>query len=423
MLDVTERKEAEELQRFLARMSRVLESTMEVEATVLNFADLSVPVLADICAVDIMQPDGKLERLAAVHRKPELQDKLNRGGVIDPADSQATAVLGVARTRASLFEPELRGSANAERGVTLGFESGTGLRSHLVLPIEARDRLLGVVSLGMTDTRRSFAPLNLLIAKDVVQRLAVAADKALLYETTRRAVLARDEILSLVSHDLRVPLNTIMAVTNLLSDHKQDRRSDVDYWLETLNRASEQIRVQIDDLLDVSRIEANRFAVESVPEMPKALLSEACDLLRPIAARKEIELICDLEGDFPPVHADAPQIVRVLNNLISNAIKFCSPGGRIRLSASVRYDEVWISVEDTGSGIPADEIERVFDRFWKGHPGDRRGAGLGLTIAKGVVEAHNGRIWVESKPGVGSTFTFSLPIVPRFAAEGSGVRG
>jgi PAS domain S-box-containing protein len=412
MLDITERKETEEFQRFLARISGALEASLEVEATARNFASLCVPGIADACTVDLLQPDGTLQRVAVSHARRELEQALNPGTIIAPHDEVGAAPFTVAASNIPIFEGDGRPSPeeDGQKSARLAIGETSGIRSYVIVPIEARDHVLGATILGVTDSRRRFGPFELLVAKEVVRRLATALDNAMLYDTARRAVLARDEVLGLVSHDLRSPLSTIVAVTNLLSDNMEDRRGDLRHWVETLTRSADQMRMLIDDLLDVSRIEANRFAVDLAPESPRDILSQACEMLQPLAEKRDLRLECVIEEDIPPVVADGRQVIRVLTNLVNNAINFSLPGGLIRIVAKVMQQELWISVQDTGTGITEDELPRVFDRFWRGRVGDRRGAGLGLAIAKGVIDAHGGRIWVESKRGVGSTFTFTLPL-------------
>jgi signal transduction histidine kinase len=177
-----------------------------------------------------------------------------------------------------------------------------------------------------------------------------------------------------------------------------------------VKRATDQMERLIADLLDTSRMEAERFTIERSPESAAALVTAACEMMRPIAGAKNIALECDVQQDLPPIPVDARQILRVLGNLVSNAIKFSPARTTIRVHGEVRNSDLCISVRDSGEGIPPQQIDKVFDKFWTGREADRRGTGLGLAIAEGIVQAHGGKIWVESQPGAGSTFTFSLPV-------------
>jgi signal transduction histidine kinase len=217
-------------------------------------------------------------------------------------------------------------------------------------------------------------------------------------------------MLSVVTHDLRTPVNTMMATLSILSDSMRERREEVRKWFDMAYRATEQMKSLIEDLLDTSRLEADQFTVDRTPGNAKAIIEEACEMLRPLAGDKGVSIDHAVPVGMPWLSVDVPQIVRVIGNLVGNAIKFSRRGGHIQVLASRHDQELRISVRDDGNGIPEDQLSMVFDRFWTDRSSDRRGIGLGLAIAKGIVEAHGGRIWVESQKDVGSTFTFSLPI-------------
>jgi signal transduction histidine kinase len=165
----------------------------------------------------------------------------------------------------------------------------------------------------------------------------------------------------------------------------------------------------IQDLLDVKRMESGRLAIDAKPESPVGLINDTIDMLRPLAAGSTIRLEANVDEALPNVLADSARIQQVLSNLVGNAVKFTPRNGRISVTAECADGEVRFGVIDTGPGIPAEQLPHIFGRFWQAKPSDRRGIGLGLAIAKGIVEAHSGRIWVESNVGLGSTFYFTLP--------------
>jgi signal transduction histidine kinase len=147
-------------------------------------------------------------------------------------------------------------------------------------------------------------------------------------------------------------------------------------------------------------------------------------MLDVLAAAKEISIETNLDAGIPVIRGDAAKIARVIANLVGNAIKFSPRGSCIHVHAGVREGALQVTVRDEGDGIPSDQLARVFDRFWTGHPAQERGAGLGLAIARGIIEEHGGRIWATSQLGAGSTFTFSLPVAERSSqpAHGNGGR-
>ena len=220
-----------------------------------------------------------------------------------------------------------------------------------------------------------------------------------------------DEMLAVVAHDLRNPLNTVaMSCSLLLEAVSAAERPLEQRQLTIMRRATDRMSRLIQDLLDVKRIEQGRLAIDPRPQAIGALVQDALDMLRPLADAQGLTLDAELPGDLPKVLADPPRIQQVLSNLVGNAIKFTPRGGRITLNARPEPAEVCLAVIDTGPGIPADQLPHIFSRFWQAKRADKRGIGLGLAIARGIVEAHRGRIWVESHVGEGSTFYFTVPV-------------
>ena len=226
---------------------------------------------------------------------------------------------------------------------------------------------------------------------------------------SERIIDAREEILRIVAHDLRNPLNTIsMATDLLLEDTGQDaaRASQ----LRIIKRSGERMNRLIQDLLSVTTIEAGRLSIAPKKISVNELLHEACELLEPIAREKSITLTVSAAADLPPVRADSSRIVQVFSNLVGNAVKFTQSGGAITLSATRDGGKIQCSVADNGPGIPSAQIPRLFGKFWQAKRGDGRGVGLGLAIARGIVEAHGGTITVDSEEGKGSVFSFPLQV-------------
>jgi len=179
--------------------------------------------------------------------------------------------------------------------------------------------------------------------------------------------------------------------------------------LEVIYDAANRMNRLIQDLLDVALMEAGQLTVQPARLSPRELIAGAVDVQRPLASSSSLELRVDVDRDVPVVWGDRDRLLQVLENLIGNAIKFTEPGGSVVVGATSRDREVVFWVADTGSGITPEDVPRIFDRFWQGTRPGRQGAGLGLPIAKGIVEAQGGRIWVESTPGQGSTLFFTIP--------------
>ena len=232
-----------------------------------------------------------------------------------------------------------------------------------------------------------------------------------LIHAERTARLAREELLAIVAHDLRTPLGVIGLSSNALQEAlPEGPDGDEARALAGLaERAAKQMGRLIRDLLDVSSIEAGRLRFEFQDCDPCALLAEAANLLAPLAAQKEIVVEQRVFAEVALVRCDRDRIQQVLSNLIGNAIKFTPEKGKITLSALSTSDEVTFLVSDNGPGIPAEIIPRIFDRHWTGRGKAGADTGLGLYIAKGIVEAHEGRIAVETRPSGGTVFSFILP--------------
>jgi signal transduction histidine kinase len=229
-------------------------------------------------------------------------------------------------------------------------------------------------------------------------------------EEAEQAARTRDEVLALVAHDLRNPLNLVLTSGMFLLDTVEGLEPGAEEQLRMIQRAAGQMNRLIADLLEVAGMEAGNFSVEPAAEDVDPLLRGVCRAMEHAASAKRIELVCEIETAMPLVHADRDRIDQVLGNLIGNAVKFTPEGGQILVGAERDGARVRIRVADTGAGIDAANLPHVFDRFWQAKRSRDSGAGLGLAIARGIVAAHGGEMWVESEPGSGSTFFFTLPI-------------
>lgn len=264
----------------------------------------------------------------------------------------------------------------------------------------------------MSDSGRRYDETDLALAEELARRAALAIENARLFTEAQRATRARDEMLGVVAHDLRNPLNTITMGAELLLEVIPSERAMERRHAEIVRRAADRMNRLIQDLLDVRRMDEGRLTVDPHPEPVASVVGDAVEMLRPLAAASALTLEGELAADLPRVLVDPARVQQVFSNLLGNAIKFTPGGGHITLRAERASGEVRFAVTDTGPGIPTDQVPHIFGRFWQGNRGDRRGIGLGLAIAKGIVEAHGGRIWVESRLGEGSTFFFTVPAVP-----------
>jgi signal transduction histidine kinase len=287
----------------------------------------------------------------------------------------------------------------------------------LVVPLLGGQELLGALVVLRSAGQAPFGPDEVRHAQALGDLVSSALRRVGLLEQTERerqeaeaAVRTRDEVLAIVSHDLRNPLNTISLAAGALESGDVGAE-EVPKTIEVVRRAVDRMNRLISDLLDVARVEAGqKLAIEPAPLEIAAVVGETCDGLAAEAERKGQHLERHVADDLPPVQGDRLRLVQVLANLVGNALKFTGEGGRVAVDARREGADVVVSVADTGPGIPAENLAHVFNAYWQAGQTARLGAGLGLAIAKGIVEAHGGRIWAESTPGQGSTFALALPV-------------
>lgn len=221
------------------------------------------------------------------------------------------------------------------------------------------------------------------------------------------AIKARDELLAIVAHDLRNPLQVVLAAASRLATPVSAEERD--YFIRTIHRSSYEMNRLIDDLLDLSRLEAGELSIVREPVGVSQALQGVCELFELPARERELTLECEIDPAAEVVYADPYRLSRVVWNLLGNAVKFTPAEGRVWVRANMRSQGVEFEVRDTGPGIEPADLPRVFDRHWQGDRASRSGAGLGLAICKAIVDAHGGCIWIESSPGQGTAVRFLLP--------------
>lgn len=258
-------------------------------------------------------------------------------------------------------------------------------------------------------------------AVEVCLRVRNLLETRLLYreqQAARRAAeLAGRRTLAVVAHDLRNPLASIVAhaemLRNLLPPHAAAQQRQ---GLARIEEIAQRTTSLVEDLLAISRLDGAGLAVRPRPVLPTRLLDEAEAMLAPLAARRSVRLTFEGPRDAPPVLADAARVLQVLSNLVGNALRFTPADGRVRVTWGAERGALVVAVADSGPGVSPEQAPHVFGPFWQAEASDRRGTGLGLVIARAIVEAHGGRIWLESRAGAGATFRFSLPLAPPLAA-------
>jgi signal transduction histidine kinase len=337
-----------------------------------------------------------------VHRNPEEQIALNPA-IRDTIGSVPDVIVRVLNER----DARLVGAA-AGMMRYIGGAADDDERGVMIVPLVSRGQTLGVIT-AAPPRGKSFSEDDLSLCVDLARHGSFAVDNAHLYLDAQQAVRAREQVLAIVSHDLRNPLNAITLASQLLqmSDLSAEDREQVD----TIELSARRMSRLIADLLDITRLEGGkRLPIEPARVEPESILGETYELFKAQAAAQQITLRYEVVPGTPPVLADRHRVIQVLSNLIGNAMKFVAKGGVISCRAESAMREVLFTVADNGPGIRREDLGRIFSPYWQSERAERMGAGLGLPIVKGIVESHGGKIWVESEEGRGTRFYFTLPV-------------
>lgn len=250
------------------------------------------------------------------------------------------------------------------------------------------------------------------VLRDVSERKQREEMYRHLYRDAQRAIAARDDVLSFVSHDLGNPLAAIRIASAVLLRRVQPE--DPDYvHVAGIREAVEQAQRLIRDLLDIQKMEAGKLALHFESVDIATLVDEAIQSLRPLIEERKLRLIREVPEDVPRPEADRDRVLQALGNLLGNAVKFSPPGGTVSVAVAVQQEEVVVSIRDEGPGIAAADLPHIFDRYFQAQKSGKVGHGLGLSIVQAIARAHAGRAWAESTVGAGSTFHFALPLRPQ----------
>ncbi|WPB82059.1 ATP-binding protein [Archangium violaceum] len=416
--DVSLQKQVEAEHRFLARAGETLSSSLDAEQTLASMARLTVESLADWCLVYVTEGEH-VRQLEVAHHQPGQQELARALREFRIDMSRPFLAREVLVRREPLLMPVVTPEAlesRAQGDEHLSLMRRLEPRSLMGVPLLTDERLLGALVFISTRPGRGYGAADVEFAQGLARLASLAMENARLYQAAQRATKVRDEVLGIVAHDLRSPLNSISLWLQVVERQIQklgsaDLQTRSQEALGSISSSCRRMGRLIQDLLDVARLEAGRLSLNVSPQTPASLLREAVDSAGPEATGHQLHL--DAPEEAPHVLADRDRLLQVFSNLLGNALKFTPAGGEIRVGARVEGEQVRFHVRDTGPGIPPESLAHIFDRFWQANRTDRRGAGLGLSIARGIVEAHGGTLQVESEPGRGSTFSFTVPIVPR----------
>jgi len=432
--DVTAAKRAERMNGVRLRIGLALTETPGSDQILTNVARTVVSEFADCCMLELMV-EGRTRRIRAVHRergKAQWTDAMEhsrlekgRGLGWEAVESRRSTLL------TDIGDAYLQSVAQDDLHLRLLRELAPV--SVIAVPLVVRKQLLGAMVLVATSASRTFGKQDLGAAEEIATWIAVAADNAWLQRAARRAAENRDETLGFVAHDLRSPLGVIENCARAigmrlrqsaagLAEHAarlphpadrliRDLRESGSSSVELILRSSGYANKLVHDLLDTSRKNGGHIPIERRKVRLEKLVTEVIETHKLAAAPHPVSVEAEKEGSLPKAWCDRRRIGQVLQNLLDNAAKFSPEGAPIMVHVSARQGELLICVADKGRGIPLEDLEHVFERFWRAAKSNREGTGLGLSICKEIIEAHGGRIWADSTPGVGSNFCFTIPAV------------
>lgn len=409
---------------FLLEASEVLTSSLNYEVTLRRVAELATRSIADWATIDLVE-HGSLRRVAIVHPDPakvRLAEELQAEYPTDPAST--TGAHHVIRTGERVMMSEipddaLRAAAVDERHFDLLKE--LQLRSYICVPLKLRDEVIGALTLVSTLPGRRYTDADADLAAELARRAAVAIDNSKLYTSAQEARIAaeeanaaKSEFLAMMSHELRTPLNAISGYADLLAtgvrgELTPEQLADV----HSIQRSQAHLLAIINDMLNFAKLEAGKvqFTYVKVPINP--LLSGLEELIRPQLRDKSLTYEYTAFDKALTATVDVEKFQQIMLNLLSNAIKFTDKGGKVRLFGRAEGDDLFVSVSDTGRGVPPEKLDDIFEPFVQVEPLHTRvtgGAGLGLAISRDIARTMGGDVSVESEVGRGSTFTLRLPL-------------
>ena len=400
---------------FLSRASALLGSSLDMETTLRALAHACVPELADWCAIDMAREGAPYVRVAVEHTDPvkkRLAYDLDRRYRVRPENDPVVACLTTGKPRliSEISDEILVGLARDEEHLRIG--RSLGLESLLMVPMISRGRTLGVISLIAAESGRRYTEDDLPMMEELAHRAATAIDHAQMYREAERANRAKDEFLATLSHELRTPLTAIVGWANMLQMGDMDQQT-MTLAINTIARSAKTQGELIDDLLDVSRVIAGKLELKLERVDLAAIVKDVIDAASPAAQSKRVEM----RMQAPPVlvvRGDPRRLAQVTWNLVSNAVKFTQPGGRVEVTVSRAGSNARIEVKDTGQGIEPQFMPYVWERFRQADSTASRqhgGLGLGLALVRHLIEMHGGVARAESPgSGGGSVFTVEMPL-------------
>ena len=413
---MTTPKRRAERHRLLADAAVALASSLDFEKAIREVSELASQSFADWCVAYLVDDKGSARRLEVTTSDPGKRAIAGEFSRLPLEPTQPFLRVALIEGRTFLAQQIDRDefAALATTDEQAHLIRAVDARSLIVVPLAARGHVKGALLFISSRRDGGYVAEDLALAEDLARLTVLALDNAALYQTAKEAIRARDEVLNVVAHDLRSPLNGVLLSLDLLRDKLFERGAGdlVDAWITSLHSSAHSMERIIRELLEITRLENHQVKLHCEPHDPLPLVERA--LVEAAALAPGIEIPRLPLAPLPWVSADGDRLVEVLRNLIANLVKYRTEESttvvvQAAAEAAGGVDFVRFSVTDITTETDADELEHLFDRFWQAGHVDRRGAALGLSIAKLLVEMHGGRIWAASGAGAGTTLAFTIP--------------
>jgi signal transduction histidine kinase len=414
--DISRRYRMEKNLALVARAGEEMISMRDFDQAFQQVATLMTTGLCDYSMIYKLEENGTLNMVARAGRDAPFAKRFD--ALVDcypPNPRTNIGIVGVLENRRSLLIQEM--TEDTIQSIAQDAHHAAELRqilhSYMLVPMVAEDKSVGILGLISCDPARRYDDIDLLAAEEMGRLAAFAVENVRYAEKLRQAVQAREDVVAIVSHDLRSPLAVILQSCELINKQLmgQEVPASVMKLTSLAKSAGRRMHELISDLLDLSHLESGQFVLHRERLDCLSFLRETVDLMLPLATQKGVSLALEMPDELPAAYADRTRMTQILNNLISNAIKHTPTGGSIDVQVRLR-DDGWLEfvVSDTGCGIKSEYLPQLFERYWKPHE-SKGGFGLGLFVVKGIIEAHGGSIQVASEETKGTSFAFTIPSV------------
>ena len=413
--NITERKHREERQQLLKAVSEKLASSLDHEFTLQEIAQLIVPAMADYCRIAILDEKQQIQEIVANHIEPEKNVLVRE--LYEQYKDRVSGTYGLQKLLETgqpqlipVVTPELVAPLLQENSAVIPIIHALGLISYMGIPLIAREKVIGAITFSSTKPQRHYTQEDLVFAQELARRIALTLDNARLYAEAQQAITLRDDFISIAAHELRTPVTSLKLYFQMLQ--KQLNRRGEESLARSFTKLDTQLNkltLLIEGLLNVSRIEHGKLDFQDDWFDLNEVVKDTVEQIQTTASKHRILI----EGGISKfVWGDKDRIGQVLANLMTNAVKYSPMSDTIIVGIATAQDAVVVSVQDFGIGIEKEHLHHIFDRFYRVSDPEEKtypGLGIGLYVAREIIQRHNGMLTVESEKGKGSLFAFTLP--------------